>query len=254
MSGPEACLHASDSNLKGSLHDLFGKFLTFRSLDPHIGVDEIREKVSVKNIEYYEVDAKVFHEVLDALFHGTALSISYHTPHKGEVSERIIQPLHLLCYMGSWHLIAYCTLKEGLRDFSLSRITKIYPLDQKIRFPQWLSSVKDFIDKNFGLMSGETSVEVHLKFAPKISQWVSEQVWYQGQEASTDADGSLSLKFPVADLKEVRREILKYGAGVEVISLAALREEIKREIETMSKVYRDKPPPSPREMMKEDPR
>jgi predicted DNA-binding transcriptional regulator YafY len=53
-----------------------------------------------------------------------------------------------------------------------------------------------------------------------------------------DTDGSLRLKFKVSDFRGVRREILKYGSSVEVISPKELREEVAREIEKMMKVYR----------------
>jgi predicted DNA-binding transcriptional regulator YafY len=86
-------------------------------------------------------------------------------------------------------------------------------------------------------MTGGVSIEVCLKFAPEVSRWVSEQIWYSGQEVSINADGSVCLKFPVADFREVRREILKYGGSVEVLSPQELREEIKSEIERMAKVY-----------------
>ncbi|MFB3886682.1 MAG: helix-turn-helix transcriptional regulator [Thermodesulfobacteriota bacterium] len=227
-----------DPKLKNSLYDLLTKFLTFRSLDSDVSIEEIREKVSVKNVEYYKVDETVFHEIVDSLFRNESLKISYHTPHKDETTERVIQPLHLLCYMGSWHLIAFCTLKGELRDFALSRIKAIEPVSQRIKLPKHLPSVKDYINKNFGLMSGGESIEVCLKFTPEVSPWISEQIWFSGQEVSLNEDGSICLKFPVADFREVRREILKYGASTEVLSPQELRVDIKSEIDRMSKVYK----------------
>jgi predicted DNA-binding transcriptional regulator YafY len=223
--------------LKDSLYELLEKFLAFRFLDSPPSIKDLREKVSVKNVEYYKVDEAIFHKVMDSLFRNEPIEISYYTPHKDERTERIIQPLHLLCYMGSWHLIAFCSLKGGLRDFALSRIRAIEPTSQIVKLPKGLASVKDYINKNFGLMTGGESIEVCLKFAPEVSRWVSEQIWFSGQEVSINADGSVCLKFPVADFREVRREILKYGGSVEVLSPQELREEIKSEIERMAKVY-----------------
>lgn len=227
-----------DRKLKNSLYELLEKFLTFRFLDSPPSLKEIREKVSVKNVEYYKVEETTFHKVIDSLFRNEPLKISYYTPHKHEMTERIIHPLHLLCYMGSWHLIAFCTLKGELRDFSLSRIRSIDPVSKVVKLTKRLASVKDYINRNFGLMSGGESIEVCLKFKPEVSHWISEQVWFSGQEVSSNEDGSVCLKFPVADFREIRREILKYGASVEVLSPVELREEIRREIEKMSKVYK----------------
>ena len=226
-----------DKELKDSLRHLLEKCLTFRSLDPMHGLKEMQEKVSVKNIQYYNVNEAIFHTVISALFRSTPVNISYHTPHKDETTERVILPLHLLCYMGSWHLIAFCTLRGELRDFALSRVKTIEPFAQKVKLPDSLPSIKGYIRKNFGLMSGNKSIEVCLKFTPEVSHWISEQIWHKGQEVSHRNDGSLCLKFPVADFREVRREILKYGASVKVISPKDLRKEIKKEIQKMAKVY-----------------
>ncbi|NWF91366.1 MAG: WYL domain-containing protein [Syntrophaceae bacterium] len=226
-----------DRKLKTALYQLLEKFLTFRFLDLSPSLRDIKEKVSVKNVEYYKVDEAIFHKVVDSLFRNEGLKISYYTPHKDEITERVIQPLHLLCYMGSWHLIAFCTLKGDLRDFALSRIRTIEAGSKRIGLPKGLGSVKEYINKNFGLMSGDESIEVCLRFGPEVSPWISEQIWFSGQEISRNEDGSICLKFPVADFREVRREILRYGANVEVLSPPELREEIKQEIARMSKVY-----------------
>jgi predicted DNA-binding transcriptional regulator YafY len=124
-----------------------------------------------------------------------------------------------------------------LRNFALSRIRTIESVPEVVKLPKRLVSVKDYINKNFGLMSGGESIEVCLKFSPEVSQWVSEQIWFSSQEVSRNEDGSICMKFPVADFREVRREILKYGASVEVLSPDELREEIKDEIERMTRIY-----------------
>jgi predicted DNA-binding transcriptional regulator YafY len=226
-----------DHQFKNSLQDLLQKFLTYRFLESAPSLGDLKAKISVKNVEYYRVDETVFHKVVDSLLRSRPLKISYYTPHKDETTERIIRPLHLLCYMGSWHLIAFCTLKKGLRDFALSRIRAIEPATQIGRLPKCLPSVKDYINRNFGLMSGGESVEVCLKFTREVSPWISEQIWFSGQEVFMNEDGSICLKFPVADFREIRREILKYGASVEVLSPQELRGEIRSEIARMSKVY-----------------
>lgn len=226
-----------DQTLKKSLHAILEKFLTFRFLDSPPSLAEIEEKISVKNVEYYKVDESVFHEVMDSLFRRSPVRISYYSPHKHEETERIVLPLHLLCYMGSWHIIAFCTMKNELRDFALSRIRAIDSSPKPIPLPGALPSIKEYIRKNFGIMSGSESVEVCLRFSPEVADWISEQVWHSGQEIYPNEDGSICLKFPVADFREIRREIMKYGGDVEVLSPPQLREEIRSEIEKMRKIY-----------------
>jgi predicted DNA-binding transcriptional regulator YafY len=175
--------------------------------------------------------------VLDSLVKGRAMRLEYSSPHTGETTSREVFPLHLLHYMGTWHLIGHCGLRGGLRYFTLSRIAGIGPSGYRpdTRIPQ--GSIKDYIRKNFGILAGEERYEVCLRFSKDASPWVAEQVWHPGQEAEHRDDGTLCLKFLVADLREVKREVLRHGAEVEVLEPEELREAVKAEIARMRGVY-----------------
>lgn len=226
-----------DRHLKISLKKFLQQIVSAHSFTAPISLEQLGEKISVKNIEYARIDDGIFHPVVDALFYQKALTIAYFSPHKNESTQRVIFPLHLLQYMGSWHLVAHCCLRDELRDFALSRIRAIKPSSHEMRRPCPNVSIKQYIRKNFGLLSNETRMQVCLKFAAKIMPWVYEQIWHPEQEQTLNSDGSLSLTFPVADLREIKREVLKFGAQVEVLSPEALRKEVKDEIEKMTRIY-----------------
>ena len=200
--------------------------------------ESIGEKISVKNIEYSKVDERYFHEIVNALFLEKPVAITYYSPHSRKKSARTILPLHLMHYMGSWHIIAYCAQKKGLRDFALARIKSISPSAEKITLPENLPSIKEYTRKTFGIMQGEEAREICLKFAPSIARWVSEQVWHHQQKVSPEKDGSLVLIFPVADFREVKRRILSFGAEVRVVWPEDLARALKEEIERMGEIYR----------------
>jgi predicted DNA-binding transcriptional regulator YafY len=226
-----------DRELKRYLNKFLEKF-TALGIGRSLNIADICNKVSVKNIEYYRVNERIFHTVVNALLQEQPLRLSYYSPHKDETTTRIIMPLHLLFYTGSWHLIAYCTLRGALRDFALSRIQAVEIVSEKIDLPDSLPSIKEYIRENFGIFSGRESFRVRLRFTPDVSRWVSEQIWHPAQEATLDKNGSLCLEFPAADFREVRREILKYGPDVEVLSPGELRELIKKDIQKMKNLYR----------------
>jgi len=56
------------------------------------------------------------------------IQIEYENSSK-EVSTRNVEPIGLIFYAFSWHVIAWCHLREAYRDFKLSRITSIRCLD-----------------------------------------------------------------------------------------------------------------------------
>ena len=226
-----------DRNIKKSLHELIEHFLSLRSGAP-LEFEKLEEKVSIKNVAYYRVPEAVFHTVVAALFGEGVLRITYHSPYKDETTERTIRPLHLLCYMGNWHLIAFCSLRGQMRDFAVARILAVQPCSDPLPLPPALPPIKEYIRRNFGVIAGECSTEVTLRFSLSISPLIAEQEWYEAQEVSVEKDGSLNLRFPVSGFAEVMREILKYGGDVEVVEPVELRDAIKEEIRRMGKLYR----------------
>jgi predicted DNA-binding transcriptional regulator YafY len=228
-----------DTGVKSHLCKMFDTIFTrVDSRAAKLCHESIGEKISVKNIEYSKVDERYFHEIVNALFLEKPVSITYYSPHSGRKSERTILPLHLMHYMGSWHIIAYCAQKKELRDFALSRIKSIGPSAEKITLPENLPSIKEYTRKTFGIMQGDEAREICLKFAPSVARWVSEQIWHPQQKASSEKDGSLSLIFPVANFREVKRRILSFGAEVRVVWPEDLARALKEEIERMGEIYR----------------
>ncbi len=200
-------------------------------------LERLSTRISVKNIEYSQVDREIFRQSVEALFAETSLHIIYHSPHNDTTTARIIQPLHLMHYMGSWHLIAWCGTRMQLRNFALSRIRTISPATEKLAIPDNLPDLKEYTRQHFGIMQGAAATEVGLRFSPKIASRVSEQIWHPKQRTCVNEDGSFTLHFPVADFRELVRIILSYGADIEVFDPPELKMLVREEIDRMTKIY-----------------
>ncbi|MBU4263194.1 MAG: WYL domain-containing protein [Proteobacteria bacterium] len=200
-------------------------------------LEHVSERVSVKNIEYSQVDDWCFRQVVQALFDDSSLLITYHSPHTGKTSTRNIRPLHLMHYMGSWYLLAWCAKSCNIRDFALSRIKTIDSSPQRIELPKGLPSLKEYTRRHFGIMQGADPVEAVLRFSPQSAGWVNEQIWHPEQKTTIEADGSLLLQFTVADFRELVKKILSHGAGVKVVSPPELQNLVREEIAKMAKIY-----------------
>ncbi len=225
-----------DTRIKDELCGLLERVF-IRSSVGNLCLEDIAEKISVKNIEFSRVDEKYFHDMVDALFRKAPVSIAYYSPHTNKKSVRTILPLHLIQYMGSWHIVAFCAKKRELRNFALSRVKAVNATNEEITLPPNLPSIKEYTRRHFGIIHGGETKEVCLKFSPAVAEWVYEQVWHPEQGVSFDRDGSLLLRFPVADFREIKRRILSYGADVKVIFPPELADEIKEEIKKLAKKY-----------------
>lgn len=226
-----------DRRLKESLSKILTKLCGSVSSRTGLNFEEIAGKISLKNVEYYGTDEGLFEKVIAALLKRTPAEISYYSPYRNETSHRVIIPLHLLNYMGNWHLIAFCELRGSLRTFALSRIRQFEMKEGSIALPEGLPDIKDYISENFGIFYGGETFQVKLAFSPNVSGFVREQIWHKEQIMEQKEDGNLVLTLPVSDLREIKREVLKFGADVKVLGPESLAAEIRKEIERMGKVY-----------------
>jgi len=71
-------------------------------------------------------DFEYLSELQDSISSKNIIEIEYKN-NQEENSRRRIEPIGLIFYAFSWHLISWCHLREAYRDFKVSRILKIRP-------------------------------------------------------------------------------------------------------------------------------
>jgi len=206
-------------------------------LKKHVTEEElIDDAVSIQLIGYTIPSEDIFKAVLESCLKRKVLSFAYFSLSSDEKTVRKADPYHLFNYMGTWHLIGYCHLRQGLRDFNLSRITDARMLEEPFTIKRGFS-LREYFDSAFGLFKAGDREEVTLLFTPEKAKWIKDQVWHREQKKEFLPDGSLELTFPVASFAEIAMEILRHGSGVEVIRPEGLRQLIKAEAKKILQRY-----------------
>jgi predicted DNA-binding transcriptional regulator YafY len=198
--------------------------------------DTIERSVSFHVIRHSPVNEDVFKSALEACIKKRSLSFRYASPAHKDKTERTVDPYHIFNYMGNWHLMGYCHLRESIRDFHMGRIDNQRIEEETFSIPRSFDFSKYFYS-SFGLYKGETRHEVTIRLQPSQAIWIKDQIWHKDQEEKILNDGSLELTFPVADFTEISKEILRLGSGAEVIKPTALRDIIRAEADLIRKTY-----------------
>ena len=216
---------------------LTGKIAAILKRHVHV-VDEeiINNAVSIQQVAYVPPPQEVFKHVLDGCLRRKCLTFSYASPASAAHTQRKVEPYHLFHYMGTWHLVGYCHLRKGPRDFNLARIQDVVVLSEAFAV-RGNFSVQRYFGSTFGLYKGKDRSEVTLRFTPEKAKWVQDQIWHKEQKKTVLNDGSLELSFPVAGFSEITMEILKHGSGVEVIRPESLRNLVRQEAEKIIRLY-----------------
>lgn len=166
------------------------------------------------------------------------LRLLYHGLHRDALTDRIVQPYHLLHWRGEPYLIAWCELRRDLRDFFLGRVrewTLLPRADSYQRDPTF--DVTEYLRAGFDVRHGEDQVTVRVRFSPYQARWVRERQYHPSQEAEDEPDGGLRLTLRVAGTAEIKRWLLGYGAEAEVLEPAELRAELGVEAKKLAEIY-----------------
>jgi predicted DNA-binding transcriptional regulator YafY len=203
-----------------------------------IGLDEDRIDTAFSAIwhGYTPAESKTFQTVAKALIENRQLAFLYFSPSRNEVTTRLVQPVHLQHYMGSWVLLAWCSERSDWRHFFLGRMEQVKvtetPFEPHPRC-RWLNRLQGA----FGLFQGENRQQIVLLFNPHRAGWLRHEIWHPDQIMEEQPNGSLILRIPVSDFREVKLRIMQYGADVEVLEPEELRKEIREEILRMVGLY-----------------
>jgi predicted DNA-binding transcriptional regulator YafY len=221
-----------DQRLKKKIDFYFRKIAGSTDFD----FQDLEKRVSLKNIHYYTVAPEIFASCAFALARNRKVRIKYRSAYRDESNEREISPLHLLLYLGNWHLIAYCHNRNDLRDFVLSRVVEMEILTDLVSEELLARDIKGMIDKHYGIFLQGEEKQVRVRFHGHSVGIVRDQSWFAGQQVTEEKD-TLLLSFPVTDYREVLGDILRFGADAEVLEPAELRDLIRETAASMSRIY-----------------
>jgi len=187
------------------------------------------------NSDYEEIDFTILSTIINSFINKQQCRLSYLT--KGsELSDRIIEPIKVICYGTKWYLVAYCHLRNEERFFSFSRIEKLSLLEQKFNSSNHTIDINKLINESFGIAKSSDLKLATIKFYEPSSFYLKKQIWHSEQtikEYSKDEQYTLELTLPFSKPEELIGKVLKYGSTAEILKPASLRKLWLKEIEKM---------------------
>jgi predicted DNA-binding transcriptional regulator YafY len=198
---------------------------------------ELRKRIKVVGMGSRKNSIENFAEIGAALLKRNQLDISYYSKGKDELTARAISPQRLIYYRENWYLDAYCHLRNDLRSFAVDGIRKATLSNNQSEEISDKQCQEHFAE-SYGIFSGKATQRAKLRFNPKHARWVSAEHWHGQQVGSFDKDGYYTLEFDYNQDPELIMDILKHGAGVEVISPASLKNKVKAELKMALDSYK----------------
>ncbi len=202
-----------------------------------LGGGEIARRIRILGMASRRKDPRHFQAVAHAVLQRTRLRIGYYNRERDEAGTREISPQRLVHYRDNWYLDAWCHTKKGLRSFAVECIRAVEPLSKAAKAVPHATLDRE-LGSSYGIFAGPPVATAVLRFTPKRARWVAKESWHPRQQGRWLEDGRYELRLPYSDDRELLMDILKYGAEVEVVEPASLREAVKNQLEAAASPYR----------------
>lgn len=172
---------------------------------------------------------------------GRKARVVYWSYSKGETTERVFAPYFIEPFGIGYatHVIGYDDLRQGIRTLKLERILSATLTDERFETPADFAPAQK-LDSAWGIVwneGGGEDIEIRLQFTPRAALRIQESVWHSSQRIESQPDGSCIFTVHIGSVLELKPWIRQWGADVEVLSPASLRDEVIQEIRRQGALY-----------------
>jgi proteasome accessory factor C len=157
-----------------------------------------------------------------------AVRVAYRAGEATAAGERVVHPYALVTAPGHWYCLAWCTRAEALRNFRLDRIEAVAATEASYAIPEDFSPLALLGEAGGAFVAGGTVPSCTIRYSPRIARWIAER-----EGAPCEADGSLTLVWPLADTDWAVRHVLQYGGEAEAVGPPALRAAVAARLDAL---------------------
>jgi predicted DNA-binding transcriptional regulator YafY len=169
-------------------------------------------------------------EITKAVSHKCVLSLEYSSVNTNEQTKRDVEPIGIVHYSGRWHLIAWCRLRNGYRDFRMDMIKAMKNTGDKFDSRN-LYTLEEYFKS---LMRTHQEMEkVTVLFDKAVSKYLRNSRYYYGYVSEEELEDKTRMTFLIGSFKSFCRWLLMYGTAVELESPDKLRETMEELIDEL---------------------
>jgi predicted DNA-binding transcriptional regulator YafY len=216
----ESAMHKIKSVLNESEKD------HLQNLESHIEVF-LRSRYEVKQRD--EFPDHFMTEIQRAVARKEVLRIDY-SNNEDEASSREVEPIGIFYYSMAWHLIGWCRLRNGYRDFRADRIKTLVNTGQTFEGRN-LISLKEYFQSMFQSNTNLTKAVVVFEKSVLRGRPL------YGSISQTDLGDKIRAEFMIDSMNYLARWLLMYGTAVEVEEPEELRKSIADLVEELHEHY-----------------
>jgi predicted DNA-binding transcriptional regulator YafY len=206
----------------------------------------VASRLHVDPVDWYRnaESPQALREVADAVWRDLCIRIRYKS-WRG-VSTREVEPLGLVLKAGAWYLVGQPIQTKGDKKdaltFRLANILSVSSTAKKFRRPARFDLAKHWAESTQRFEANLYKHQAHVIASPRAQAWLANaRVKSVGlsvdRQAACTPEGWLHVIMPIESIEHGVRQLLGYGAHVQVIEPPELRLALLKELEYVRNLY-----------------
>ena len=155
--------------------------------------------------------------------------------------ERTLEPYGLVLKNGGWYVVAAAA--RGMRTYRVSNILQLTPTDGEFsRLPgfdlaqYWQDHLDEFERRRF---TDQAVVRISARLVPRLTDLAATSLLkaIADRGAEPDAAGNITVAVPIESVSNAVAQLVRFGAGLEVLEPQELRDEFAQLARTLLDLY-----------------
>lgn len=156
---------------------------------------------------------------------------------EGRGSSRTVDPYGFIINAGRVYCVAHDHTRNDMRTFAVDSVSDPRVLAKTFDRPNGFNVEAYAAASISGVLHSEETTEVRVRFAPRVAKAAAAAHIVADRKIAQRRDGSAEIAYRVADVDELVRWVLGWGAQAEVLAPGAVRARIAALAEEVAKKY-----------------
>ena len=174
-----------------------------------------------------DADPAILRTLREAIRESRMVSIRYASGSAPQATDRVVGPLVLAPSRGHWFLVAW--FEGEIRVYRVDRVESATVLAEPFIRPNGTSYEE--VLQHGRIFHGAPEQTLTVRYSARIAPWISER-----EGKAPDADGAVTVEYPLGDQDWAVRHVLQYGPDAEVVAPAEVRARV---VEVLGGIGRD---------------
>jgi predicted DNA-binding transcriptional regulator YafY len=209
----------TDDSIDGSMQSALLKIRAVppRKQQQHLERIEASTALSESGAKTYRASIL---DLQSALAERQVVHLAYRTGGRKEVTHREVEPIGLVHYLAYWHLVAWCRLRNDVRDFRIDRIVDLN-IGQDTFLPREGVTLQNVIEKDHST----ATIQAVVRFEHQVADRARRERAFGIIDDQSDENG-VTLTMKTGSLDWLVGWLLSFQTSVSVIEPPELRNKL----------------------------